>query len=177
MNFKKAFELLGKDSIFTEWSASHPSAFTAYFFSDIDEQLQLGPWQIGLYDKKEDKIAKFIVDTQITYEPLAEAFKKPGGIKKLDIKKAKISAEEARDTFLLLQKKKYVQHLVLKGFLILQNIEQGTVWNVTLLTRTFAALNVKVNATNGEIVEDQLMTFFDMSEISPSTNKISRSTT
>lgn len=164
MDFKKAFRILQKEPVFTKWKKQYTHAYLVTFFTEMNEQLALGIWRVGFYDAKSDKIATFTVDTQVFYEPPAEAFKKPGALQELHPKKVKISAEKARDAVLVLQKEKYVQHLVQKGFLILQGVEQGVVWNVTLLTRTFAALNVKVDAVNGEVIEHQLMTFFDLKE-------------
>ena len=162
MDFKNAFKTLQKDQTYITWKKQYPAAYLVTFFTDINEQLALGIWRIGFYDEKSDKIATFAVDAQISYEPLAEAFKKPGPLHELKHKKVKISAKEARDSVLALQREKYAQHLVHKGFLILQEVEKAPVWNVTLLTRTFAALNVKVSAATGNIIEHQLMTFFDM---------------
>ncbi|HLC74477.1 MAG TPA: hypothetical protein VJH88_01330 [Candidatus Nanoarchaeia archaeon] len=161
MDYKKAYQKLEQDSFFQSWIKKHPSICLAYLFTEINEQLELGTWQMGFYDKKTDKIARFMIENDVRFEPLEEAFKKPGAIKELELKKVKISAEKARDIALRVQKEKYTQHLVQKGFLILQHTED-IIWNITFLTRTLAALNIKVHAISGNVIKDELMTFFDI---------------
>ena len=89
-------------------------------------------------------------------------FKKEKTIHPLETDSVKVTAENAVDAVLALQKKKYPQHLVVKGFLILQHLDDKPLWNVTLLTRTFGALNVKIDAATGKVVRDEVITLFDL---------------
>ena len=160
MDVHKAFAILQDDSQFKEWKQQHPKTYLVTFFTEINEQLQLGNWRAGFYDKTSDKVATFTIGPQIMFEPFSEAFKKPGALPELHLNTVTITAQDALDAGLKVQREKYTQHLALKGFLLLQD----GVWNVTFLTRTFCAINVRVDVSDGKIHEHKVLSFFDLKQ-------------
>ena len=162
MDFTTALEKLETSDVYLDWHEHHSAAYLTHFFAEIDEQFKLGSWQIGFYEEDNDRLSTFLVDGVIELEPQAEAFKKEKTIRAIEIDAIKVSAQNAIDSVLVLQKNKYPQHLVLKGFLILQHAENATIWNVTFLTRTFAALNVRLDSVSGKVIRDELITLFDL---------------
>ena len=78
-------------------------------------------------------------------------------IKSLNIEKVKIDYENALKTASELQKEKYKTEIPFKQITILQNIDEGQVWNFTFITQAFKTLNIKIDAKTGEIVKDELI--------------------
>ena len=163
MDFTSALKKLEESDVYLQWHKQHYDAYLAHFFAEIDEQLKLGSWQIGFYEHDIDRLSTFLVDGVVELEPQSEAFKKERTIHALDLSSVKVSAENALDSVVIHQTKKYPQHLVMKGFLILQHLDDNLVWNVTFLMRTFTALNVKIDAVSGKMIKDELMNLFDLS--------------
>ena len=62
------------------------------------------------------------------------------------------------------QKQNYKNELPNKSINILQNIHQGTAWNVTLVTAAFNTLNMKIDASTGEVLEHKLTSLMSMGE-------------
>jgi len=78
-------------------------------------------------------------------------------IRPIKIDHIKMSSEEIIKKADEFQKKKYSGELVNKKIIILQNLEKyGDVWNITLITRSFNTLNIKLNADDGGIVYHNL---------------------
>ncbi len=130
---------------------------THIFF--IKEQSGINNAQIGYYDKKKDLLTTFqIEDKSITAMPEAEAFKKENDVlKELDMSKVKIDYEKADSITQEVQEDKYPAELPIKKIFILQHLDLGQVWNITFVTRNFKTLNIKVDASTGEVVSDKLV--------------------
>ena len=162
MDYNAALGKLEQSDVYLDWREHHAEAYLTHFFSEINTELKLGSWQIGYYEEENDRLSTFLVGGVIELEPQADVFKKEKTIHPLETDSVKVTAENAVDAVLALQKKKYPQHLVVKGFLILQHLDDKPLWNVTLLTRTFGALNVKIDAATGKVVRDEVITLFDL---------------
>jgi hypothetical protein len=161
MNYKEAFSNVENSDVFKEWKKAHSNAYLAHLFANITPQLTLSDWQVGYYDKKRDKMTSFFVGAVVEKKPEAEVFKKNDAVERLMLDLVSVDQDTALETLKKVQKEKYPQHLLAKGFCILQHLD-CVVWNVTLLTKTFAALNVKIDAVSGEVIDDSVSTFFDM---------------
>ena len=161
MDCHTAYKKLVSSDIFKKWRGENSEAYLSHLFGETDEQLEIGPWQIGYYDREADKIITFVAGSDIEQMPAEEVFKKEGIVQELEFEKVKVSEKEAMNAAIRLQKKKYPQHPIMKGIVILQRLDR-IVWNVTFITASFAALNIKIDAVKGDIVKDGLNTFFDM---------------
>lgn len=162
MDYIDAFRKLSASSSFKDWQKKNKKCYLAHFFSEFDNKMVPDHWQVGYYDKVKDTIATFFVDSEVTLHPSAEVFKDGGVVLELDISAVKIDGIEALERAHAVQKKKYSAHTPMKGILILQHLNLGTVWNVTFITQAFAALTVKVDAVSGEVVRDHLVSLFDL---------------
>lgn len=163
MEFNEAHKELLQSGTFNEWQKKNPKAYLAHFFAQLDVQLRPLNWEVGYYDAGADLITTFAVNEQIAINPQAEVFKKDEKVKELKIDSVKVPSEDAMHIAREFQMKEYRQHPPMRGFVILQNITEGTVWNVTFITQTFAALNIKLDSVSGAVVSHNLVTFFDMS--------------
>lgn len=164
MNFKEAFEHLKESPEFEAWKKKNPKAFLAHFFNQLDMDYKQGDWEIGFYDQEKDKIITFVVGVAaMVVKPEDEVFKKEEHhVLELKVKEVKIDLDEAIKTFKQCQEQKYPGQFPMRIFVILQNLSEGIVWNITSATNTFSALNIKINAADGKIISDKCESFFDL---------------
>ena len=140
---------------YNDWSKNNSGKLAHIFF--IEGGLEA--FDIGYYLEKEDKIASFeISGDRVIFKGSSDPFKEPNKkIKSLNIEKVKIDYENALKTASELQKEKYKTEIPFKQITILQNIDEGQVWNFTFITQAFKTLNIKIDAKTGEIVKDELI--------------------
>lgn len=163
MTIKLAIEKLEKNPEFLEWKKENKNAFLSYAFTVLEENKQ-SDWQIGYYDKKNDKMTTFMFkNDDIVICPDEEIFKKENAkIIKLDIKKVNVSLDKALNYADEFQKKKFPKEESLKIIAILQNISGlSNIWNITQITKNFKILNIKINANTGKIIKYNLLSVFD----------------
>ena len=155
MEAKDAIKKLEEYPAFKEFIKINKDSYLTHAFAMIDDALSsstLTDWQIGFYDDKKDRITVFNVGEQIIQSPESEVFKKEKKIKKLDLKKVKLNHTEAMEKVDQYKKEKYPNEIITKKILILQNIQEGTVWNITYISSAFNVLNVKIDAEDGKIL-------------------------
>ncbi len=163
MEPNESYKKLVESKEFKAWQKKHPKAYLSYSFMMQDEEIQK-PWQFGFYEEKEDKITPFNLEKNKVIVCTAEdIFKREDDkVKKLELNKAKINLEKLFAILKKAKKQKYPNELESKKIYILQNLNKlGLVWNVTYVTCTFNTINFKINATNGKILEDKLVSLFD----------------
>ena len=162
MELKEALSRLEESKEFKEWKEKNKEDYFSYAFCELNEHE--GAWQMGYYNKKEDKITTIIVDDEMKITPHEEVFKKPDTkVSKVEMGKVKLSFAEIMDNTSEFQKKEYPKEEANKIIAILQNLEKlGTVWNITFITKAFNTLNVKVNAEDGKVLEHKLSSIFDL---------------
>jgi len=162
MEAKEIIETLRSHSEFKEWEKHNKECYLVHIFKMLDD-LNEKVWQVGYYNKKNDKITTFFMDdNDIKIIPEEEVYKKEKkAIKKLDIKKVEVSMQDSLKKANELLKKKYKGESSLKTILILQNINEGLVWNITFVTNSFKTLNVKVDANNGKIVKHEITSLME----------------
>ncbi|MBI2651684.1 hypothetical protein HYX01_04390 [Candidatus Woesearchaeota archaeon] len=162
MELKSALEKLKKSTEFLEWSKENTNNFFSYAFQIPEENKE--DWQLGFYQKSTDKMTTFIVGaTLITIRKDEEIFKKPDmELIPIDVKKVKVSFNKISKKAINFQKENYPKELISKTIAILQNLKEcGDHWNITYITHSFNALNIKVNAENGEVISHSLDNFMD----------------
>lgn len=163
MSFKEAFGKLKESPEFNEWQKKNPDAFLAHFFNLLDAHYVPSDWEAGFYDKNKDRITAFIVGDKILVKPEDEVFKKEEHhVHELALEKIKTELSEVIKTFKKCQETKYAGQWPVKVFVILQELGEGPVWNITAATQAFSALNIKVSAVDGKIISDACESFFDL---------------
>lgn len=167
MELKEALNKLEESNEFKGWREKNKDDYLSYAFCELNEHE--GEWQIGYYNKKEDKITTIIVDGEIKITSQEEIFKKPDTrVNKLDLGKVKLSFSEVIDRASEFQKEKYPKEVSNKIIAILQNLEEfGDVWNMTFITKSFNTLNLKLNADDGKVLEHKLSSIFDFRKEEP----------
>jgi hypothetical protein len=160
MEPKEALNKLKESQVFNNWNPTHP-CYLVHFLSELNNQLQPETWSIGFYNNKTDRITTFTLTDPIQVQPDSEVFKQEDTINELDITRITTTAAEAINAAKNIQKEHYQQHLPVKGLLVLQHLREPT-WNITFITSTFAALNIKINATTNLTLEHNLTAFNDL---------------
>lgn len=165
MLVKKAIEKLEATKEFKKWREKHKTWFLAHVLIMI-EPGQEHLYDIGFYGKKEGLMTTFLVDKEcksLECKPDQKVFKDPAHeIQPLDISRVATSYEVAIELAGDLQKTKYKAHVPVKEVVLLQNIKEGQVWNITFVTQTFKTLNIKVDAGKPEIASDKLVELFQI---------------
>ncbi len=154
---------LEETETFREWKEKNPDAKIVHLFLLLDPGKDT-KYDIGFYDPKKKLMTSFVADGEMKDIEISESkeifTKDTASINPLDMSKVKTSFEQAMETCRKLQQEKYAKHEPLKEVVILQKLEQGQVWNITYITKTFQTLNIKVDAETGEVVEDDLHQIF-----------------
>jgi hypothetical protein len=123
-----------------------------------------GNWQFDFYNPKDNMITTFEVSDDVKAKPIDKAFKHDQEkITELHIDKVKVNFDKAVDLVNKFVAKEYPgDKYFTKTIAILQNLDRKIVWNITLLTSTLKLLNVKLDASSGEVVSHCVETFLGM---------------
>lgn len=159
METKKILGQLQESKEFRDWQkkASNKKCYLSHIFYMIGKNKE--ECQIGYYDRKKNEITSFEVGNDIRISSVERPFK-PDEMKvnEVDLKKVKIDFNDAILIVENLQKTKYPSEKPIEVIAVLQNLDGfGTIFNVTHVTQSFKTLNVKVNADNGDILRDELV--------------------
>ena len=166
MDLDPAIKFLEKSDDFREWKKKNKLAYFSYALK-ITEEKGADDWQLGFYDSKSDRITTFVINGEdIKMRPEEEIFKREDmKVNGIELDKVRLSFEDAIEKAIDLQKKEYPKDSSVKTIAILQNIGKfGNVWNITFVTAAFNVLNIKLNATNGKIIEHKITSVFSFKQ-------------
>jgi hypothetical protein len=154
MDFKNTIVIVEESKEFKDFISKHPYYYLVHVFT-IDDSENSDVWQIGYYSKNTDKIIVFEYHNDlISIHPEADALKKEEYIQPLDLKELTISKEDAVRICSSLLANNYSNELPSKTIILLQNLpEYGQVWNITIVTLALNVINIKIDATNGNVIK------------------------
>jgi len=160
---KEVVKKVESSKAFKSFKKEHQDYFLAHCFAMLveGEKEKDIKWELGYYSEKADKIVVFEIMPKVNMRPEEDAFKKEGTIKKLDIKKVKINLAKALKICDELTNKKYPNRSITKKIIILQNLEKE-MYNITLVTLSFDILNVRVDASTGKILSDNIQSIMGL---------------
>jgi len=165
MKVSELLSALDKSAEFKKWREANPKDYLAHVFCMIETEEPSG-YDIGFFDPKEQKMCSFTIDealSNVMFAGESEVFKRPeDAVKALDPSKVRIEAEQALETASKVQAEKYPKDKPFKKVVILQNIDEGQVWNITYITQTFKTLNMKIDAASGEVLDDRIVDLVQM---------------
>jgi hypothetical protein len=170
MNIKEAIKKLESSDEFKVWKKDNPESFMSFCFK-IDEPDKSDEWQLGFYNKN-NTITPFILskDAINAAEP-SEIFKEPETkIVALDIKKISIDEKQALDIAKDYMNKNIPTEQVDKEIIILQVIDEVQVYNITLITKTFKTVNIRINSNDKKIVSTKISSLMDLVQTKNSQN-------
>jgi len=155
MIIKQIIKKVEANKLFKSFIKKHPDYFLAHCFAMASQGDKKFKWELGYYSEKTDKLVVFETEPNVNMRPEEEAFKKEGTIKKLDIKKVKVSITKAMKICDGIIDKKYPNRNITKSIIILQNLEKQ-MYNITFVTISFDILNIKIDASTGEVLSDNI---------------------
>lgn len=151
MQLREALKKLLDSKEYREWHDANPDHYLAHgFYMDGDNVV--GEWQVGFFNKHDNRITTFTLGNEITINPPSELFQKESGVRELITQAFESDSDEALDVANEHRKEKYKGHEPTKTMILLQHLEAGQVWNISFITNKFAVCNVKVDAKTLEIV-------------------------
>ena len=162
MDLKEALRKLEESSDFKQWHKKHKNDYFSYAFK-IPQEMGSSDWQFGFYSKKKDKITTFIlIGDNIKIRPEEEVFKKNSmKVNEIDLDKVKITFDAAVKKAGEFQQKSFPKDRGIKTIAILQNIAKlGNIWNITYITEALNTLNMKIDASSGKVLENNLSSVF-----------------
>jgi hypothetical protein len=156
MQIKEVVEKLENNPEFKEWKKSHEKSYLAHLFKMIDD-LNKDLWQVGYYNK-DDTITTFIIaPDEIKIVPEEKVFKKTKKkVKRLDLNKVNVDIDKALKIAEDFQKEKCKGNDPQKIIVVLQDIANNFIYNITYITIAVNLLNMKIDATNGNMINYEL---------------------
>ena len=156
MNLKEKKQELEATAFYKEWKQKHPDAYLAHFFIISENEVQL-----GYYEPAADTMWTFTPGiTNIAEDK--EIFKEQKTIPMLEILQVKIGVEEAKQKAQEYQKEKYPRDPISKDIVVLQTLDGKAIYNMTLITLTFKMLNLRIDATTGEVVLENMQPIMNL---------------
>jgi len=153
MELAEASQQLESSSLFKDWRKSHKNDFLAHAFVLFDEA-NADIWQLGFFNAKKKLMTTFLLEkNDIKMIPDQEILKSGAEIVPLKVDEVKVVSLPAVHMAQQLLKKEYANPVVLKMFFIVQQANDGPVYNVTFFTRALKTINIKIAATDGKILE------------------------
>ena len=161
----KVFHALSEKDKFKTWKEDHKKSFLSHFFCALDAKYSpKGPWEIGMFDSEKDKITVFVAkdneEPEIKQED--EVFKKKQEVvQELNLDNVKITYLQALGKFKDNLKELYSNMQLGDGFIVLQKIDDKTLWNFTFITKTLQFVNIKFHADSGKLESHQTVELVD----------------
>jgi len=162
MELKTILNKLKSNEDFKSWKKDNTNTFFSYAFNILKEE-NFDGWQIGFYNKDNDKITTFLVKKdKIEINTGEDIFKKSDmKVNKINMEKLKLPFEKILEKTETFKGKNYPKEIEEKIIVILQNLNPfGDIWNITYITKAFNTLNIKVNPENGKILQHKLSSIF-----------------
>ncbi|MBW3013247.1 hypothetical protein KY340_03495 [Candidatus Woesearchaeota archaeon] len=134
--------------------------YLAHFFVMLDSEFnESGNWQIGFYNKEEDMVIVFelMQDKTINMtESKPLKLKEHHVVGELALDEVKMEFNDAIERLRQVMKEKYPSESAVKIIVLLQELENLPVWNLTVVTSTYNTLNVKLDAKNNKVIDHSL---------------------
>ena len=156
---KEEVGTLQKSKNFKNFKKTSPNSYLCAGFMII-EDLKKIPWQIDYYCPDKDAITTFSVGEDIQQKETSKITKSGDPIKELNLENIDVDFEHALKIIDELLKTKYPDEKANKIITVLQHMKEAEVWNVTYITQKFNILNIRINAENGEILEEKIQPVF-----------------
>lgn len=148
---KSLIKKLESSSQFKKVKEANNNIYLCSFFKMFDKEKEIV--QIHYYDSKKDDIISFEIGEEIKIEQSKVFRDKKTEIKELKLDEIKINIKEAIRLYEKFLKSKH--ETPDKKIIVLQVLEKP-VWNITYLTTTFNIINIKIDAISGEKISEDI---------------------
>jgi hypothetical protein len=153
---REVLNTLLSDELFLNWKTENPESFLSHFFAPLNKEFETkSNWEIGFFNN--DKITVFVpVNGKFGIKPADEIFKKPEAkVEQLNIEEVKLTFEDSLELFKKNLPEEFPNTDLGDGFVILQTYREKTLWNFTFITKKLKFINLKFNASSGELEDSQ----------------------
>jgi len=156
---KEALASVFQSSEYESWKKKHPDSYLSHFFCALSSAMeQKSSWEIGFYYPKHKKITIFVVGDDVMVKPEDKVFQKEKQeVEELLFDDKLISLDKAKDLFKENVKKLFPKENGGDGFIVLQSLLEKTLWNFTFITKSLKFINLKIDASSGEVVSHDLV--------------------
>ena len=160
MEVKKIVHEIEQSPIFKDWKAEHAKSYLAHVFFDEDNQA-------GYFDPQTEMITTFFMrENVISKSEEAEVFRQDTNhLRELSIENIHFTPEQALHLAKSLQEKHHSHEMVFKQFCILQHLDIGEVYNITLVTQSMKTFNFKISAEKGTLLKTAIDSLMDMTRV------------
>ncbi len=141
MNLQEGFSKIENSEEFKEFKAKTPELILTSVFLNKEN------WEYNYFTK--NKMVTFLEQNNIIKTEESDIYEKQE-IEELEIKNIKIKFEEAKE----LAKKLMNDEKITKEIIILQQ-KEVPYWNITYITSGLNVFNIKLNAIDGNIIEQK----------------------
>lgn len=166
MIIKDKIQKVESSDAYEVWRKENPTPHLAHIFVMLEKpegQVENESMQVGYYDSESDMVTVFVVNDEVSQLPESEIFKEEHkNIKEIDLNTVNIDLPDALEKALSLAKQKYAKHEPDKVISILQIIEGQQMYNITIVTKTFNMINIRIDTQTEEIISDQINSIFDL---------------
>ncbi len=100
--------------------------------------------------------------SNVIINPASEAFKDGGIVAELAVDEIAFDTLTAYDIAVAELKEKFSDQLVDKTMLIVQNLEDKLMYNITFISKQFNTINIKVDAKTKEVIDIQKRSILDL---------------
>lgn len=158
----KIIETIYASDKYKEFHENYPDYYLAHCFAQLDKDgNESKQWQIGFYSPEKDNLATFVVNPAVKRGEFEDAFKEGGVISRLHFENI-IEAKQAIDIVHELINKEYKGELVNSFIIIIQTVDEKAVYNITAITMAFAMITIKIDATDGKILDHKKRSILDL---------------
>lgn len=144
---------LEKREEFVKWRKKHKKHFLAYLFNEYDT-LKLGSWQIGY--SLNDRMTTFLLTEPLEIKVDQEVYKTAVRIREIHPEKVRIEWKQAVEIATEFIHQTHAGFRTSRVIIVLQSLDIGQIWNLTLLSRDFSIMNIKIDSTTGKILKHEL---------------------
>ena len=159
---KKFVKELQNIKEFKDFKKKNPKAYLASCIVIINDK-QVGDWQVDYYQPKNNKMTTFIIKNKIELKGEDDIFQKEKTeVKELKLENVKVNLDKMLKLIEDLRKKNHPGDFPNKIIVVLQNLNDKVVWNITHLTSTLKIWNIKLDAENGKLIEEKMENVFSL---------------
>lgn len=146
---------------FNDWKRAHPEHLLAFLFTD-HTQGSAPLWQVGFF--KDERMTTFTLGEQLSVAKDEEVYQTGSPLAELDLSGVKVGFGQAMAlaTRHASQHQPFVTGQVLA---ILQSSDGKVVWNLTLVSEQYTFLNVRFDASSGDVVKKEFAPLFSMAKL------------
>lgn len=147
-SIQQKIKIIENSELFTIFKKEHPSSYVAHLFA----MKKVGSFeeQVGYFDPETQKITTFSVEP-VRLIGSDEALSKNGDVKELPLGDIQVSLDQARAIGAQVVEQEYAGQTITQEICVLQYLD-SVVWNITLVTSSFNMVNVRINASSGDVL-------------------------